>query len=87
MDFVLVLAIGLVAGTLGQYSITEAFIRVEASVLAPLEYTALAWSLTLDFTLWGVLPDAMTWTGAAIIVASGLYLLRRERVHIEAEHP
>ena len=26
------------------------------------------------------LPDAATWTGAAIIVASGLYLLRRERV-------
>ena len=26
-------------------------------------------------------------TGAAIIVASGIYLLRRERVHVEAEHP
>ncbi len=74
-------------GALGQYTITEAFIRGEASVLAPLEYTALAWSLVLDFTVWGVLPDAFTWLGAAIIVASGLYLLRRERVHVEAEHP
>ena len=31
------------------------------------------------------LPAA--WVGAAIIVLSGLYLLRRERVHLEAEHP
>lgn len=72
---------------LGQYAITEAFRHGEASLIAPLEYTALGWSLTLDFTLWGVLPDATTWIGAAIIVASGLYLLRRERVHIEPEHP
>jgi drug/metabolite transporter (DMT)-like permease len=72
---------------LGQYAITEAFRRGEASLIAPLEYTALAWSLILDFAVWGVLPDAITWLGAAIIVASGLYLLRRERVHVEAEHP
>jgi hypothetical protein len=30
--------------------------------------------------LWQVLPDAMTWLGAGIIVVSGLYLMRRERV-------
>jgi hypothetical protein len=40
-----------------------------------------------DLTLWGVLPDAVTWIGAGIIVVSGLYLIRRERVHAEAEHP
>jgi drug/metabolite transporter (DMT)-like permease len=75
-----------VVGALGQYTITEAFIRGDASLLAPLEYTALAWTLILDFCLWGVLPGTQTWVGAAIIVASGLYLLRRERVHVEAEH-
>ena len=32
-----------------------------------------------DWLLWQTLPDTATWTGAAIIVASGLYLLRRER--------
>lgn len=76
-----------VAGALGQYAITEAFRLGEASLIAPLEYTALVWGVLLDATLWGVLPDAVTWTGAAIIVASGLYLLRRERVHAEAGHP
>jgi drug/metabolite transporter (DMT)-like permease len=50
-------------------------------MIAPLEYTALVWGVLLDLTLWQVLPDGMTWVGAAIIVASGLYLVRRERVH------
>ena len=85
-DAWLIAGIG-VAGALGQYTITEAFRLGEASLIAPLEYTALVWGVLLDSTLWGVLPDAVTWIGAAIIVASGLYLLRRERVHAEAEHP
>ncbi|MGO4222356.1 DMT family transporter [Lysobacter sp. TAF61] len=76
-----------VAGALGQYAITEAFRMGEASLIAPLEYTALIWGVLLDLSLWGVLPDAITWLGAGIIIASGLYLLRRERVHAEAEHP
>ncbi|MDB6164484.1 MAG: family transporter [Xanthomonadaceae bacterium] len=76
-----------IAGAVGQYTITEAFRLGEASLLAPLEYTALVWGVLLDATLWRVLPDAVTWLGAAIIVASGLYLLRRERVHALAEHP
>jgi drug/metabolite transporter (DMT)-like permease len=74
-------------GALGQWAVTEAFRQAEASVVAPLEYSALAWGLALDLALWGVLPGAVTWLGAAIIVASGLYLLRRERVHAQAERP
>ena len=76
-----------VAGAFGQWAITEAFSRGEASLIAPLEYSALIWGVLLDIALWGVLPDGMTWLGAGIIIASGLYLLRRERVHAEAEHP
>jgi drug/metabolite transporter (DMT)-like permease len=82
----LVAGIG-VAGALGQYAITEAFRLGEASHIAPLEYTALVWGVGLDLALWGVLPDGATWLGAGIIIASGLYLLRRERVHASAEHP
>jgi drug/metabolite transporter (DMT)-like permease len=78
----LILGVG-AAGAVGQYAITEAFSRGEASVIAPFEYTALAWGVGLDMALWGVLPDAVTWLGAAIIVGSGLYLIRRERL---AEH-
>jgi drug/metabolite transporter (DMT)-like permease len=77
-------AVGVVGG-LGQFAITDAFRRAQASVIAPIEYTALAWSINFDAWVWHMLPDAMTWLGAAVIVASGLYLLRHERgAQIEA---
>ena len=82
----IIAGIGL-GGALGQVAITEAFRLGEASLIAPLEYTALVWGVSLDLALWGVLPDAVTWLGAGIIVCSGLYLLHRERVHAVAEHP
>jgi drug/metabolite transporter (DMT)-like permease len=82
-----VLAVLAVTGAVGQYAITDAFQRAAASRIAPLEYTALVWGIILDRVLWHTLPDAVTLCGAAVIVASGLYLLRRERVHAQAEHP
>lgn len=74
-----VVAVVGVAGSLAQVALTRAFSQGEASRLAPLEYTALLWGVLVDLLLWRHLPDATTWLGAAIIVASGLYLLWRER--------
>jgi drug/metabolite transporter (DMT)-like permease len=68
-----------VSGCLGQWAITEAFRLGEASFLAPFEYSALIWGLALDWTLWQTLPEARALAGAAVIVASGIYLIRRER--------
>ena len=47
--------------------------------MAPFEYTALAWGAGIDWLLWQTLPHAHTLIGAAIIIASGLYLIRLER--------
>jgi drug/metabolite transporter (DMT)-like permease len=66
-------------GSLGQWAITEAFGRGEPSFIAPFEYTALAWATGLDFLVWKTLPGGMTFVGAGVIVASGLYMIRRER--------
>ena len=68
-----------VSGAAGQYAITEAFKRGEASVVAPFEYTALAWGLGLDWFVWQTLPGAHTLLGAAVIIACGLYLVQKER--------
>jgi len=65
-------------GFLGQLAITEAFRYGQASAVAPFEYTALAWAVTLDWLLWRAVPDAYTLAGGAIIIASGIYLIRRE---------
>lgn len=74
-------------GFLGQLAVTEAFKHGEASAIAPFEYTALAWAIGIDWWLWQTLPDRYMLLGAAIIIASGVFLVRRERVHTEAEHP
>ena len=74
----LVAALGF-TGFLGQLAITEAFRHGQASVVAPFEYTALAWGMGLDWVLWHTVPGATTLVGGAIIIGSGLYLVRTER--------
>ncbi len=68
-----------VAGFLGQLAITEAFRHGQASVVAPFEYTALAWAIALDWFVWRAVPDRFTLLGGAIVIASGLFLVRRAR--------
>jgi drug/metabolite transporter (DMT)-like permease len=67
------------AGTTGMTMITQAFRFAPASVIAPLDYTALIWATILGWFLWGEIPDVMTYAGAAIIIASGIYIILRER--------
>ena len=82
--FVLALAL---SGFFGQLAITKAFSTGKASIVAPFEYTALAWGVAIDWLLWQALPDGYTLLGAGIIIASGTYLVRRESAHKESEHP
>jgi len=74
----LLLGIG-ITGALGQHFITEAFRHAPAAVVAPFEYTALLWGVTLDLLIWHVLPGAVTLAGGTIVIGAGLYLLARER--------
>lgn len=76
-DWWLLLGVG-VSGAIGQYCVTEAFRETPASVVAPLEYTALVWALGLDWLFFRTFPDATMLLGAGIIVLSGLYLISRE---------
>jgi drug/metabolite transporter (DMT)-like permease len=85
-DIPLLLALAL-TGFVGQLAITEAFAKGDASSVAPFEYTALAWAVGLDWLLWQTLPDGWTLLGAAIIIGSGMYLIRHEKVHVESDHP
>lgn len=74
-------------GALGQIALTRAFQLGEASKIAPLEYTGILWALAWDWLLWRTLPSAWVIPGAVLVVASGLYLLRREGAHHESERP
>lgn len=69
-----------ITGALGQVLLTEAFKRAPVSIVAPFEYSALFWGITLDLVIWRQLPGPIVFIGAAVIVGSGLFLIRRERV-------
>jgi drug/metabolite transporter (DMT)-like permease len=69
-----------IASTAGQWIVVLAFRYADASVLAPFSYLQLLWVSTLGFLVFGEIPDVWTVTGAAFIVASGLYTAHRERV-------
>ena len=66
-------------GALGQHFVTEAFRHAPAATIAPFEYTALLWAVAIDWIVWAHAPSRQMLAGAAIIIASGLYLIHRER--------
>ncbi len=75
----LMLAIGVVS-VLAQYLTIIGYSKRPASSLAPLTYTQLLWAAMYGYLVFDAVPGLWTWVGAAIIVASGLYVFRRERV-------
>lgn len=64
-----------IAGVLGVYAYRSA----PASTLAPLQYLEIVSATILGWWVFGHLPDAIKWLGIAIIIASGLYVIWRER--------
>jgi drug/metabolite transporter (DMT)-like permease len=68
-----------IAGALGQFWITDAFRRAPPSVVAPFEYTAILWGFAIDWLFWSATPTESLLCGAAIVVASGIYVIWDER--------
>jgi drug/metabolite transporter (DMT)-like permease len=77
-DLALFVSLGLVGGS-GHYLLIRAFQCAPAAVLAPLGYVELVGTTILGYLIFGNFPDRWTWTGAGIIIASGLYIAFRER--------
>ena len=58
---------------------TQAYALAEPSFVAPFEYTGLFWAVLFGFVIWDVLPGPSTLTGAALVIAAGLFMLRSSR--------
>jgi drug/metabolite transporter (DMT)-like permease len=71
------LAGGIVFGVLGYNALTHAMRTGEVGAVTPFRYTRLVFALILAMALFGERPDPATWVGAGLIVASGLFALRR----------
>ena len=69
-------------GLLGGFShilLTESYRYAPASLVAPLDYTALLWAFILGYWFFDELPTATVYVGSAIVAGSGLFVIWRER--------
>ena len=83
VDALLFCSLGLLGG-FGHYLVIRAFQLGPAAVIAPLGYVELVGSVVLGYLVFFNFPDAWTWVGAAVIIASGIYIAFRERRRREA---
>ncbi len=68
-----------VTGICGHLLLMKALEYAPASVLQPFNYTLLVWATIMGMIVFGEFPDRWTLFGAGMIVASGLYVIFRER--------
>jgi len=66
-------------GAVAYYAIVAATRVGEISFVSPFRYTRLIFALVIGTTFFGERPDTLTLLGGAIIVASGIYTVWRER--------
>ncbi|MCB9948258.1 MAG: DMT family transporter [Rhodospirillaceae bacterium] len=75
------LGIAVVMGGLGvssQAAIVRGYRIGEATAVAPFDYSRLLFAAFFGFVLFAEVPDVWTWLGAGVIIASTLYIARRE---------
>ena len=69
-----------VVGLFAYYGIVAAMRVGEVSFVTPFRYTRLVFAMGIGLVVFNEAPDAFTYLGAAIIVASGIYTVWRERI-------
>ncbi len=67
-----------VSTLIGYIGMTRAFMCAPLGVVAPFEYTLILFAIVSGYLIWGDIPDGFVWTGATIILLSGIYLIRVE---------
>lgn len=70
---------GLLQGS-GQAALVLATREAPASVVAPFQYSQMLWAVLFGLLVFGDRPTPLLFAGMALVVASGLYILWRERV-------
>jgi drug/metabolite transporter (DMT)-like permease len=77
VDLMLLAAMG-VLGTITQWSYIKGMALGDAAAMAPVDYTRLVFAIILGYALFHDVPNAVTMAGAAIVIASTLYITFRE---------
>jgi drug/metabolite transporter (DMT)-like permease len=66
-------------GGVGQVLMTQAYRHAEASVIAPFDYANMIWIVAIAYMVFGDVPTATVILGSLIVVASGVFVMWRER--------
>jgi drug/metabolite transporter (DMT)-like permease len=74
---ILLFSIGILGG-IGQILLVASYRHADASLLAPFDYTSMIWALIFGYTLFGEIPLPAVLVGAAIVIASSLFVILRE---------
>jgi drug/metabolite transporter (DMT)-like permease len=69
-----------VLASVGHFTLIKAYDYANATGLAPFFYTQLVWVILLGWLVFGDFPDGWSLLGTGIIVASGIYLVGRQRL-------
>jgi len=75
------------AATVSHMAITYALRWAPSATLAPLHYLEIVNAVLFGFLFFGDWPNPLSWAGIAVIVASGLYIIARERALARAALP
>lgn len=67
-----------VVSTGGGFLISYAYRRSEAAFVAPFEYVAIMMAIVWGYLIFDEFPDAASWLGMILIIASGLYMVPRD---------
>ena len=59
--------------------IVDAMRHGEMSLVAPFRYTGVLYAIVVGYLVWGDVPNALAWSGIALLVASGLFVLYRQK--------
>ena len=74
------LAVAAVFLATAYYLIVTSTRRGDLSIIAPFRYTGLLFATIAGFVVWGDRPNGLAWCGIALVIASGVYVLRASRI-------
>jgi S-adenosylmethionine uptake transporter len=66
-------------GMAALFCVNRSLMLAPASVVVPYQYTIIVWAIVFGYIFFGDVPGPATLTGAAIIVAAGLFIFFREQ--------
>jgi drug/metabolite transporter (DMT)-like permease len=69
-----------VVGTFAHLCFTRALRAADASAIVPIDFARLVFVAIIGIVVFDQIPSVWTWVGAAVIFASGVYVVRREAI-------